>query len=133
MTNFDYSSVASVPKSLLGTTFTDWTPQITQDDIDKQIIVRYFTRQVNVSVGEIVEISREVYNGLQTNNLWQTIQITWRIAGPLDDVIGSSNINMPNKLYTGVIAANTNTTNAANILMPGMNAKLNNPTQHYQF
>ena len=131
--SFDYNAVASIPKSLLGPSFTDYTPQITQDAIDKRFIMRYFTRQVNVKIGEIVEISPTVYTALQTNTLWQTVAVVWRISGPLDDILGTQVANTPNRLYTGVTTANTNSIKAADKEMPGMVNKLNNPVQYYQF
>jgi hypothetical protein len=128
-----YNDIANIPSSLLGPSFTEYTPRVTQEDIDKQYIIRYFTRQVNVRIGEITEINKDVYNDLQKNSLWQTVMVTWRIAGALDDVYGVPDVNTPVRLFTGVLTANGNSTIAADLEMPGLKDKLNDPSQFYNF
>jgi|SRR6185312_1505246 len=130
---FNYSQAISIPKSLLSADIEDFTPTITKDDIDKQFIYRYFCKQVNQPLGEIVEIDSNTYSKLTMNNMYKAIQIIWRIAGPLDDIPGPPNINTPTRLYTGVITANTLTIQQAEKDLPGMKYKVINFTQFYQF
>lgn len=126
-----YNIIGNPPKSLLGLELTEQLPQLTPDDIDKGTIDRYFVRQVNHASGEIVEVDNKTYTRLLSNALWNVIKITWRISGKLDDVLGPQTGNSPNRLYTGVLTANTIATNDAEKYMPGIKLKLPNPAQYW--
>ena len=56
-----YSSLVSVPEYLAGKNKTilkfDYRPQLTNEDLDRGRIIRYFARRSNVKEGEIIEIS----------------------------------------------------------------------------
>ena len=129
----DYSQLVSIPNSLLSIVIEDFNPAITPDDVDKGFIIRYFCKQVNQKLGEIVEIDQNTFSKLSTNNMYKTIQMTWRISGILDDIPGPPNINMPTRLYTGVITANKLSVQAAEKELPGMVNKVINFQQYYIF
>lgn len=126
-----YNSIAKPPKSLLGVDLNEYIPKLSEDDIDRGTIERYFVRQANHLVGEIVEIDKQSFERLKANALWQTVQLTWRIAGDLDDVLGPPNINSPVRTYTGVITANQMAIDEGNAVLPGLKYKLMNNTQYW--
>lgn len=129
----DYDIIATPPIDLTSPSFVEYTPVITQDDIDKTYITRYFVRQSNFKKGEIVEISENDSITLRGNTMWTVVSLLWRIAGPLDDIPGPEHINSPTLLYTGVLTANTKALAAADAVMPEMVNKLPNNAQYYHF
>lgn len=130
-----YAKLTSAPKYLRGDAETslrfDYTPQITQNDIDKGSINRYFARQANHVNGEIVEINKTQYDLIKDIPLYQTIVVPWRISGRLDDIKSSAVQNAPIRLYTGVLTSNRLAVDAADQEMNGMKLKLTNPSQFY--
>jgi hypothetical protein len=110
----------------------DYVPVISKEDIDAGSIERYFARQVNHAEGYITEISKNEYDKIRRNSLYNTIVITWRISGPVDDKLGPQTGNSPVRLYTGVKTANTLTLAEAERQMPGMTSRIINPTQYYK-
>lgn len=118
-------SLASVP------IINEYYPTISDEDINKGFITRYFSRQANHSQGEILEIDQKTYNRLKNNKLFKVISLEWKIKGPLDDVNGPPNLNSPTRLYTGVNTANRLITEQNNIEMPGLKYKLTNFSQFW--
>lgn len=138
MSNFDYTdkatylSVATEQISFETVELRDHIPAISKDDVDAGSVERYFARQVNHADGYITEISKTEYDTLKRNSLYNTIVITWRISGPIDDKLGPQTGNSPVRLFTGVKTANTLTLADAEQKMPGMTSRIINPTQYYK-
>lgn len=127
----EYNGFGKIPSSLAGTAIDEYYPVISKDDITQGYVVRYFARQANFKVGEITEISPQTYQRIKSNALFNIISMEWKIAGPLDDVMGIPHINSPTRLQTGVITANKLTLATAEKDMPGLQYKLMNPTQFW--
>ena len=130
-----YEDRTSVPKYLKGEAKTllrfDHRPNITQADVDKGSIKRYFAKQSNHTNGDIVEISEKHYNDLVNAPLYQTAVITWRIKGRLED-IPNMNSEGPKNLYMGVLSSNKLAIQDGERQLPGLDRKLSDPLEFYQ-
>jgi hypothetical protein len=94
---------------------------------------RYFARQANHSEGFITEINYEQYLTLKGNHLYTTLEVPWRVSGPLDDIPGPQVINTPTRLMTGVVTANRLVLEDAEKVLPGIKLRLRNLTAYYHF
>ena len=130
--NIFYSKLNSVPGYLKGQDDTlfrfDHVPTITREDIDRGYIERYFATRSNVVGGEIVEISKQKYQTLQSAPIYTTAKIRWRISGALDSIASEGSV----RLYVGVIDANTEAAKDGDRQIPGMKYKLPDPLEFYQ-
>jgi hypothetical protein len=109
----------------------DYIPSVSPADITLGYIIRYFARQCNQDKGEIIEIPKAQYTHFQTIPLYTVVSLIWRIAGNPNDILGDGTANMPVRLYTGVITANTLSIADANLILPGIKDKLSKITQYY--
>jgi hypothetical protein len=63
-------------------------PNPTEEDYKKGYLIRYFTKKENEK-GFVIEISRDEYNSIVDGtadyniSIYQTVQILWKITGPL--------------------------------------------------
>lgn len=63
-------------------------PQPTEEDYKKGYLIRYFTKKENEK-GFVIEISRDEYNSIINGtadydiSIYQTVEILWKIIGPL--------------------------------------------------
>lgn len=115
----------------VGTLGLDYVPVISAADIKREYIIRYFARQCNQDAGEIIEISKSQYTHMVTSPLYTTTQLQWRISGNLNDIAGQGLANSPERLYTGVLTANTLARESAEEILPGITNKLQKLTQYY--
>jgi hypothetical protein len=127
-----YTYLKTPPKNLV-TTFPmlDHYPEIEQEDIDRGSIMRYFARQSNHSSGDITEVDERTYQRLSTNPLYKTVELSWKITGKIDDIMGPPKINSPVRLFTGVATANRLAVEEADKEMPGLRYKLTHFTQFW--
>lgn len=126
-----YAKIAKIPPSLTATWVVETFPQVTSEDVDSGFMMRYFARQANHSQGDVLEINRETYDRLQSANVYKTVAMEWRIAGPLDDVPGLQNKNSPTRLVTGVMTANRLSMERADKEMPGLRFRILNFSQFW--
>ncbi len=91
-------------------------------------IQRYFLQKKNES-NNIIEIDSKQYELFLTNkidqNLYNSIQLTWYISGPINDIIND------NIKQLGVISKNRNSLTTAEKFLPGLSKKLNNLLELY--
>jgi hypothetical protein len=103
-------------------------PKPDDSDYERGIMTRYFCRPTVRKSGEIKEISKETCSRLQKNPLYTTLEIIWKIGGPLEeskmDVTGKYEVDR------SVKKANKATLKEAEKKMPGISAKLTNILQH---
>lgn len=106
----------------------DYRHTVTESDIDKGYIHRYFARQANQQEdGEIVEISETQYNQIQNIPLYVVAKVRWRISGKLESrKIGDRVI------YTGVEDANSMARDDAERQLRGVAYKMTNLLLYYQ-
>jgi hypothetical protein len=117
----DYDRVGRIASMIRPPKLESYTPQITKRDRSLGEINRYFARfTTHTSPADITEVSKVTYTSLKKNPLYQTVQIRWKISGKLDDEFGLPNINTPVRLYTGVVTANTISTQLANEKLLGL-------------
>lgn len=88
-------------------------------------IQRYFTQVTNQINGDIIEISREVWKDLQDNPLYRTIELRWKISGPLTD----SYDEVGRRVRTGIRTSNRISVEQASKEMPALKNRLTNPLQ----
>lgn len=63
-----------------------YDPVITQNDVRRGYIKRYFVRNRNY-LENLTEISEATYNDLKNNLLYITAEVNWKIIGKLDTYI----------------------------------------------
>jgi hypothetical protein len=128
-----YNKNANIPDSLTEEVLIDYVPHVSQEDIDRGYMIRYFVRQANHIDGFITEVAQSDYESLKTNHFYVTLELHWRITGPLDDIPGPNAVNTPTRLYTGVTTANSLALNEGEKVLPGIKLRLRNPTAYYIF
>lgn len=105
----------------------DYTPTIRQQDIDNGVLTRYFGKKANEANGEIIELDDKLYNKLRVSNLYQVVQLPWRITGKIEDTYVNSV-----RTYTGVVTSNILATLDADKQLKGLIVRLADPLQYYQ-
>jgi hypothetical protein len=89
-------------------------PNPTEEDYKKGYLIRYFTKKENEK-GFVIEISRDEYNSIVDGtadyniSIYQTVQILWKITGPLKNK-RTSQYNMT----AGIIDTNERLVESAN-------------------
>lgn len=104
-----------------------YTPLPTQEEYDAGYMLRYFIKRVNGDSSTIRELSREDFNAIQRDPLYNSTMLMWRLTGLLEDTPLSGNAVMP-----GVITLNTNTIKLGEKFIPGISQYLTNITQFYR-
>ena len=110
----------------------DKLPTISRQDLDNGVVTRYFVRKTNLEDGEILEVSKPMSLKLQQNSLYRIVEVLWRIRGRQDDVPAPRRLDMPVRLYTGVVTSNRRAVEEASKEMPGLQHKLTDYLQFYQ-
>lgn len=119
----------STGTSILAIT-SPFIPVPTNADFEFGEIKRFFSQQTNQPVGEIVEISKSTFDGLQQKSLFIVVEIRWTIAGPAEDTISVDPITgVENVDVLGVRTANEAAVRLATKVMPAIVHKLTNPLQ----
>ena len=129
-----YGMTNAVPRSFdpNETAIAPYFPAPTKQQYDDATLMRYFVRQTNHTTGEIIEISKTSYDRLRTNPFYIAIEMPWRIAGAVEDVVGPPTNNAPARVYTGVRTANRLALEMADEALPGMRNQITNLLQFYK-
>ena len=105
-------------------------PVPTDADFEFGEIRRFFSQQANQPFGEIVEIAKGTFDGLQQKSLFATVEIRWRVAGPAEDTISTDPITGVESVdVLGVRTANEAAVRQAAKIIPAITRKLTNPFQ----
>jgi hypothetical protein len=101
----------------------------TEQEYQEGQFIRYFMKRSNGSI--INEINKEIFDdieqGVKYNKaLYVTIQMKWKISGPLEDVIND------NILIRGVKTTNYELIRQTNLIFMGINQYLTNYTEFYK-
>jgi hypothetical protein len=99
-------------------------PKITQQDIARGYVSRYFVKYLNSK--KIVEVDKQQYFKFVTNTSYQTIEIKWIIGGYDNDTL----VNRDQILY-GAETQNKNQKEIYNQIMPGVARMLPNPLEYF--
>ena len=100
-----YSTIGNIPKSLNSSFEQEYYPKISQEDVDRGFIMRYFTRQVNHDTQSAIrEISEDSFKAIRTSTLYVTIEVPWRITGQKEEVSASNQLatEEAEKVFVGV-------------------------------
>ena len=116
------------PPVTLTARFASFAPRPTAKDFTFGELTRYFVQQANQPTGEVTEVSQGTYTTLQSNHLFRSVAVRWRIAGPADDTHDAAGRVVRPGIETANRAA---VTNAAKT-MPNITNKLTNLTQLWQ-
>ena len=88
-----YSSISNIPDALNSSYAREYYPIISQEDIDKGFIMRYFVRQSNHDTNSpIREVSEDSLRQMQNSTLYDNIEIPWRIRGDKKEVSDSNGL-----------------------------------------
>ena len=61
-------------------------PNPESNDYENGFIERYFVQKVNDKTAQVFEISNSTYPKYISNPYWATVNIKWRITGPVDTI-----------------------------------------------
>ena len=125
----DTYRIVATSTSILATT-QPFIPIPTDADFDFGEIRRFFSQQVNQLFGEIVEIAKGTFDGLQSKSLFITVEIRWKVSGLAEDVTSIDPITGVESVdVLGVRNANEAAVKQAAKVMPAIINKLTNPLQ----
>lgn len=125
----DTYRVVATSTSILAIT-QPFIPVPTDADFEFGEIKRFFSQQVNQLFGEIVEIAKSTFDGLQQKSLFLTVEIRWKISGLAEDIISIDPITGVESVgVLGVRNANEAAVKQAAKFMPAIINKLTNPLQ----
>jgi len=102
-----------------------YKPEITEEDLKRGYVVRYFIKQRNDIAGRIQEIDKDQFDLLADQsaglnpNYYKSVQLKWKITGPREDIIKNGIIQTP-----GVIGTNNRTILEKDKLMKGLYDRL---------
>ncbi len=99
-----------------------------QKDYDKGYITRYFARQANSPLSDIIEIEKKKYSKVRsdTTGFYITVQLDWKITGELNSKL------VDGIKHIGVLEANENSIKVAEETIPGMSSVLGNLIKYYK-
>lgn len=63
-----------------------YVPEPDSDDYVTGFIVRYFVQKSNDKNGFVFELQHDIFSEMVKNPYWVSIEMRWRISGPLDFV-----------------------------------------------
>jgi len=119
----------STSTSILAIT-SPFVPVPTDADFEFGEIRRFFSQQTNQPSGEIVEIAKSTFDGLQQKSLFIVVEIRWKISGPAEDTISVDSITGVESVDAlGVRTANEAAVRQAAKIIPAIATKLTNPFQ----
>jgi hypothetical protein len=99
-------------------------PKITQKDISKGYVMRYFVQ--NISIPKIIEVDERQYNIIRRDPYYKTIQLKWMIGGNLNDIITVSG-----QVVYGTKHQNLITVTRYEPQMPGLSRVLQNTAEYF--
>lgn len=99
-------------------------PSITQNDVQRGYVTRYFVQ--NVSRRNIVEVDRRQYDQYRNDPFYQCVDLQWVITGNDRTVTLKSGVSI-----LGVFERNTVTVDFFSLRMPGLRDLLKNPLQYF--
>ena len=67
-----------------------FVPNPSDADYKNGFIERYFIQKVNDKNAQVFEVSENTYSSYISNPYWTSVNIKWRISGPLDVVYKSN-------------------------------------------
>ena len=111
--NNAYSEINKKNESLIkyGKDPESFTPSPSDRDYKRGSINRYFAKRITEKPPSIKEISKQAYDSLNTKDgkynyaVWREYQLTWRISGPTEQQVYSTNqkiVDRANKGFRGI-------------------------------
>lgn len=100
----------------------------TDKDYELGEIDRYFVQVTNQLNGEIVEVAQQIWKDLQSNPMYRSIELRWKISGPLTDSYDEDG----QRVRIGLRAANMTTVRQSAKQMPAIAHQLTNPLQFWR-
>jgi hypothetical protein len=85
---------------------THTLPTIKKTDYDVGYIDRYFLRQVNNPVAQIIEVNKKQWTTFLSNKFYTRVSLRWKISGRRDTVISSNRKSLveASKVIPGILA-----------------------------
>lgn len=99
-------------------------PKITQSDIVKGYIMRYFIKQI--SIPTIIEIDKTQYEVFKVNPLYATTELKWIISGFANNIVSTDG-----KTIYGAKHQNEVTINFYETKLAGIKNLLRNPLEYF--
>lgn len=90
MSSERYNQIAKIPKDFREVQIVTSIPKPNDTDYKRGYIVRYFIQKVNDEGAPIFEISSKMYSRYQSNTLFKTISLDWRLIGSSEEVKNSN-------------------------------------------
>lgn len=85
-----YNEIAKIPKDFKETEIITSIPTPKEADYKRGYIVRYFIQKVNDELAPIHEISSKMFSRYQSNTIFKTISLDWRLTGTTEEVRNSN-------------------------------------------
>lgn len=120
--NFQYDTITNSKMTFLnqGGLPTPIYPSPSEDDYTSGQFTRYFMQRIGGKASDIREISKDGFNALQTNPLYITLSLIWKLTGPKYD------FTLPSYTIYGVADTNSRTVGGLNKTMHGIVQYLSN-------
>jgi len=80
-------------------------PTIKKTDYDVGYFERYFLRQVNNPLAQIVEVNKKQWTTFSSNKFYTKVSLRWKISGRVDTVVDSNRKSLveANKVIPGIL------------------------------
>ena len=123
--NFQYDTITKNKMSFLnqGGIPTPIYPSPDSDDYDNGQFIRYFMQRIGGNAKDIKEISKDGVTALNNNPLYSTLNLTWKLTGPVNDIV------LPTYTIYGVASTNQRTALSLEKTMNGISKYLINPLE----